>query len=54
LQTRVDAAKKRGGVLGLLQRGALMTAAFGTFVRLYTLPVLRTEVTAEVRMAPAW
>jgi len=54
LQTRMDAAKKRGGLIGNLQRAGLAAAAFGTFVRLYTLPVLHNELTADVRMAPAW
>jgi magnesium-protoporphyrin IX monomethyl ester (oxidative) cyclase len=54
LQTRMDAAKMRGGLVGNLQRAGLAAAAFVTFVRLYTLPVLRNELTADVRMAPAW
>ena len=54
LQQRIDAAKKRGGVVGLAQRAALSVMAFGTFARLYTLPVLRNELTANVRMAPSW
>jgi len=54
LQTRMDAAKMRGGLIGNLQRAGLAAAALVTFVRLYTLPVLRNELTADVRMAPAW
>ena len=54
LQTRIDAAKKRGGLIGSLQRAGLVAAALATFVRLYTLPVLRKELTADVRMAPTW
>jgi magnesium-protoporphyrin IX monomethyl ester (oxidative) cyclase len=54
LQTRMDAAKKRGGMMGNLQRAGLAVAAFSTFVSLYTLPVLRNELTVDVRMAPAW
>ena len=54
LQTRMNAAKQRGGLIGNLQRAGLAAAALATFVRLYTLPVLRNELTAEVRMAPAW
>ena len=54
LQTRMNAAKQRGGLIGNLQRAGLAAAALATFVRLYTLPVLRHELTAEVRMAPAW
>ena len=54
LQTRIDAAKRRGGLIGSLQRAGLVAAALATFVRLYTLPVLRKELTADVRMAPTW
>ena len=54
LQTRMDAAKIRGGLIGNVQRAGLAAAALATFVRLYTLPVLRNELTADVRMAPAW
>ncbi len=54
LQLRIDAARKRGGVIGLAQRALAMTLALATFARLYTLPVLRNELTADVRMAPAW
>ena len=54
IQIAMDAAKKRGGLIGNLQRAGLAAAALATFVRLYTLPVLRNELTAEVRMAPAW
>jgi len=54
LQTKMDAAKQRGGLIGNLQRAGLDAAAAVTFLRLYTLPVLRNELTADVRMAPAW
>ena len=54
LQTRIDAAKKRGGLLGLAQRAVCVTLAFATFFRLYTLPVVRNEITADVRMVPVW
>jgi magnesium-protoporphyrin IX monomethyl ester (oxidative) cyclase len=54
LQTSIDAAKKRGGLVALVQRAGYMVAALGTFVRLYTLPVVKTEITADVRMAPVW
>jgi magnesium-protoporphyrin IX monomethyl ester (oxidative) cyclase len=54
IQTRLDAAKKRGGIIGAVQRAGWAAAGFATFVRLYTLPVLRNELTADVRMVPAW
>ena len=54
LQLGIDAAKKRGGLIGLVQRAGYMTAALATFVRLYFLPVLRNEITVDARMAPVW
>jgi magnesium-protoporphyrin IX monomethyl ester (oxidative) cyclase len=54
IQTAVDAAKARGGVIGAVQRAGLAVAAAATFVRLYLLPVKRHALPADVRMAPAW
>jgi magnesium-protoporphyrin IX monomethyl ester (oxidative) cyclase len=54
IQTQMDAAKARGGVVGTLQRGLWALAGAATFVRLYTLPVLRNDLPADVRVAPAW
>ncbi len=48
------AAKAQGGVVGTLKRLALGAAAAATFARLYALPVLRHDLPATVRMAPAW
>ena len=50
----VGAAKKRGGILGGLQRVGLAGAAAMTFARLYLLPVEKHELPEQVRMAPAW
>ncbi len=49
-----DQAKARGGIVGLIKRGACVVAAFGTFARLYFHPVKRNEIPQNVRMAPAW
>jgi magnesium-protoporphyrin IX monomethyl ester (oxidative) cyclase len=54
IQTQMDAAKARGGVLGTVQRGWWAVAGLACFVRLYTLPVLRNELPDDVRVAPAW
>ncbi|WP_296577100.1 magnesium-protoporphyrin IX monomethyl ester (oxidative) cyclase [Phreatobacter sp.] len=49
-----EAAKARGGVVGRLQRVWLGMRGAATFLRLYTLPVVRNELPAQVRLAPAW
>jgi magnesium-protoporphyrin IX monomethyl ester (oxidative) cyclase len=54
IQTHIDAAKARGGVVGKLKQGAWALAGVATFVRLYTMPVQRHELPADVRVAPAW
>jgi magnesium-protoporphyrin IX monomethyl ester (oxidative) cyclase len=54
IQTQMDAAKARGGLLGAVQRGFWAMAGVATFVRLYTLPVLHNTLPADVRVAPAW
>jgi magnesium-protoporphyrin IX monomethyl ester (oxidative) cyclase len=50
----VAAAKKRGGIVGALQRAGLAAAAAMTFARLYLLPVEKHALPEQVRMAPAW
>ena len=54
IQTRMDAAKARGGLVGKLQQAGLAMAGAATFVRLYFMPVHRHDLPAQVRMAPAW
>ena len=54
IQTRIDAAKARGGVIGKLRQAGLAIAGLATFTRLYCLPVRRHALPAQVRMAPAW
>jgi len=54
IQTRVNEAKARGGLVGKLQQAAWAAAGAATFVRLYCLPVKRHELPAEMRVAPAW
>jgi magnesium-protoporphyrin IX monomethyl ester (oxidative) cyclase len=50
----IDAAKKRGGIVGALQQLVGTAAVAATFARLYFLPVRPNELPEQVRMAPAW
>lgn len=54
IQTRLDAAKAQGGVVGTLKRGLWAVAGAATFARLYLLPVNRHALPSNVRVAPAW
>jgi magnesium-protoporphyrin IX monomethyl ester (oxidative) cyclase len=54
IQTHMDAAKKRGGIVGKLKQGVWALAGAATFARLYMLPVHRHALPAQVRVAPAW
>ena len=54
LQTRANAAKQRGGLVGRVQQGWCAVRAAATFGRLYLLPVKRHALPEQVRMAPAW
>lgn len=49
-----EAAKARGGVVGMVKRAALAIGAVATFTRLYLLPMKRNEIPQRVLMAPAW
>jgi magnesium-protoporphyrin IX monomethyl ester (oxidative) cyclase len=54
IQTAIDAAKARGGLIGKLRQGAWALAGVATFARLYLLPVKRHALPEQLRMAPAW
>ena len=54
LQTRISAAKARGGLMGKLAQAGLSVQAFGTFARLYLMPVHRHDLPMQVRVAPSW
>ena len=54
VQTEMNKAKSRGGLIGNLQRARWAITGAATFVRLYFLPVQRHELPAQVRMVPAW
>jgi magnesium-protoporphyrin IX monomethyl ester (oxidative) cyclase len=47
-------AKAQGGVLGRLKGFGLSAIGFGTFVRLYALPVQSHALPANIRLAPVW
>ncbi len=50
----IEAAKKRGGLVGALRRVAGAAAVAASFARLYLLPVRSNDLPEQVRMAPAW
>jgi magnesium-protoporphyrin IX monomethyl ester (oxidative) cyclase len=54
IQTRMDAAKARGGFVGRLQQAGCALSGVLTFARLYLHPVKRHALPAQVRVAPAW
>jgi magnesium-protoporphyrin IX monomethyl ester (oxidative) cyclase len=54
IQTAINEAKARGGLIGKLKQGVLAVAGVATFARLYMLPVKRHDLPEQVRMAPAW
>jgi len=54
VQAGIDAARERGGVLGLVRQAGWAAVGAATFARLYLLPVNRHELPAEIRVAPAW
>ncbi|MFN5543404.1 MAG: magnesium-protoporphyrin IX monomethyl ester (oxidative) cyclase [Betaproteobacteria bacterium] len=54
LSDRIAAAKKQGGVFGLLKQGVWATAAVATFARLYFFPVKHHALPQQIRMVPAW
>ncbi|MEM1113995.1 MAG: magnesium-protoporphyrin IX monomethyl ester (oxidative) cyclase [Pseudomonadota bacterium] len=51
---RIEAARERGGALGLARRAGLSLRAGLVFARLYLLPVKHHALPEDVRMVPAW
>jgi magnesium-protoporphyrin IX monomethyl ester (oxidative) cyclase len=47
-------AKARGGLNGIVKRGACAVAGAATFAQLYFLPTVPNTIPARVRVAPAW
>ena len=54
LSEGIDAAKKRGGLFGLVKRAGLSIAAASTFARMYFLPARQNALPQDVRVAPTW
>jgi magnesium-protoporphyrin IX monomethyl ester (oxidative) cyclase len=54
VQTRINAAKARGGLGGKISQGLWALAGVAAFAKLYLLPVKRHQLPAQVRVAPAW
>jgi magnesium-protoporphyrin IX monomethyl ester (oxidative) cyclase len=53
-QAGMDAARARGGVVGLLKRAGWAAVAAASFARLYLLPVNRHELPERIRVDPVW
>jgi magnesium-protoporphyrin IX monomethyl ester (oxidative) cyclase len=47
-------AKRQGGIMGRIKKGALGLAAAATFGRLYAIPTKPNALPADARLAPAW
>jgi magnesium-protoporphyrin IX monomethyl ester (oxidative) cyclase len=54
LAADVDAAKKRGGVLGRLGMVVSQVKIVATFLALYVMPATKNTLPAEMRVAPTW
>ncbi len=50
----MNAARKRGGIMGRLRFAGLAASAVATFVRLYVLPAKENDLPARSRLVPAW
>ena len=50
----IDAAKKRGGIVGNVKRVGMMAAAVGNFARLYLMRTQSNEIPALSRLEPVW
>lgn len=51
---KMDAARERGGIIGAVQKYALMGAAGAAFVRMMLIPAKPNALPAQVRLVPAW
>jgi magnesium-protoporphyrin IX monomethyl ester (oxidative) cyclase len=54
VQTQMNAAKSKGGLMGNLLRARWAISGGFTFLRLYFLPVKHHALPADIRMVPAW
>ncbi|MGE0857603.1 MAG: magnesium-protoporphyrin IX monomethyl ester (oxidative) cyclase [Gammaproteobacteria bacterium] len=48
------AARRRGGLLGLIKRAGLAVNGAAVFARLFCLPARQNDLPARVRLSPAW
>ena len=48
------AARRQGGVLGLLKRAGLAVCGAAVFARMFCIPARRNDLPAQVRLRPAW
>ena len=49
-----DAARKQGGLTGMLKRAWLGASGLLTFLHLYTLPARENALPSQTRLAPSW
>ncbi len=54
IDTDMERARARGGLVGKLQQGWHALRAAGTFARLFFMPVIEQELSKDVRLAPSW
>jgi magnesium-protoporphyrin IX monomethyl ester (oxidative) cyclase len=54
VQTQVDAARARGGLVGRALVGWQAMRGAITFARLYFLPTRRADLPAQARLVPTW
>jgi magnesium-protoporphyrin IX monomethyl ester (oxidative) cyclase len=54
ISVATEAARARGGVVSVIQRGWLAASAGVTFLRLYCLPAQANALPHNVRLAPTW
>jgi magnesium-protoporphyrin IX monomethyl ester (oxidative) cyclase len=54
LTTKINAAKKAGGIGGRVRAAACQLAAAATFAKLFIAPAHSAELPVDIRMSPAW
>lgn len=54
LSFAMNAAKEKKGFLNLINKGWIGAQAFVTFFKLFFLPVIKSELPRQVRLAPTW
>ena len=54
LSLAMNGTKEKKGVFNLLNKGAIALQALITFGKLFFLPVIKSELPAQVRLTPTW